>query len=146
MTQRVMLIACSKAKLPHEALAKDLYQGDLFKKARALAELRGARWFVLSAKLGVVAPNTVIFPYDDTLASKSRSARHSWGNKVLYHLRMLNLLGEQLEVLAGRLYRTSGNWTAGLDVTVPMRGMGIGQQKAWLAEQLRVEQLPIPRK
>lgn len=131
---RVMLIACSKAKRPHEAMAADLYQGDLFKKARALAEKRGARWFVLSAKHGVVEPSRVLHPYDDTLAHSRRDQLARWNALVLEQLTAARLLAAPLEILAGRCYR---GWSACLDVTVPMRGLGIGEQKAWLAAQLR---------
>jgi hypothetical protein len=131
---RVMLIACSKAKRPHEAVAAELYQGDLFKKARALAENRGARWFVLSAKHGVVSPDRVLHPYDDTLAHATRDRLAAWNALVLSQLVEAKLLAEPLEILAGRCYR---GWASCLDATVPMRGMGIGKQKAWLAEQLR---------
>ena len=32
-TNQLVLIACSKSKLPHMAKAVELYQGDLFKKS-----------------------------------------------------------------------------------------------------------------
>jgi hypothetical protein len=131
--ERVILVACSKAKLAAPAEARLLYQGDLFRKARSLAALRGARWFILSAKHGLVAPDTVLQPYDDTLAHATRERLAAWNALVLAQLGAARLLAEPLEVLAGRCYR---GWTACLDVTVPMRGMGIGQQKAWLSKQL----------
>lgn len=131
---RVMLIACSAGKLACSAPAWQLYTGDLFRKAKALAEARGARWFVLSAKHGLVAPDTVLQPYDDTLAHATRERLAEWNAMVLAQLVEARLLDQPLEVLAGRCYR---GWTACLDVTVPMRGMGIGQQKQWLADQIR---------
>jgi hypothetical protein len=130
--QRLILIACSKAKLPHAAPAAQLYQGDLFRKARALAERLGWPWAVLSARHGVVLPQHWLAPYNDTLTAATREQRAAWNRMVLQQL------GERarqpLAVIAGRQYR---GWTAGLDVAVPLAGLGIGKQKARLAEMLK---------
>jgi hypothetical protein len=133
--QRLTLIACSKAKLPHAAQARDLYQGDLFRKARAWAEKRGARWLILSARHGLVQPQHWLAPYNETLADLPRSQRFHWGERVRAQLDALDQLQQPLEILAGRAYR--GAWTVGLDVTVPLAGLGIGAQKARLAAMLK---------
>jgi hypothetical protein len=131
MTQRLVLIGCSKVKLPQAAPARLLYRGDLFQKSRAWAEMRGARWLVLSAKYGVVEPDTVLEPYDETLASWTKARRAEWDRLVLQQLGLRARV--PLLLLAGARYR---GWTAGLDVKVPLLGMEIGEQKAWLAREL----------
>ena len=68
----VALVACSAAKLTEPAPAKDLYQGQLFRLARAWAERFAARWYVLSALHGVLDPSRVIEPYDLSMADRAR--------------------------------------------------------------------------
>ena len=65
---RIGIVACSKTKLATPAPAKDLYTSPLFKAARAYCERTYDRWFILSALHGLVEPETVIEPYDVTLA------------------------------------------------------------------------------
>lgn len=130
--QRLILIACSKAKLPAAAPARELYRGDLFRKARAFAEQQGAPWLILSARHGVVQPDEILGPYDDTLNTATRAQLAAWDARVL---QQLGPLAEQpLTVFGGARYR---GWTAGRDVWNPLVGMGIGSQKAWLAAQIR---------
>jgi hypothetical protein len=58
---RLILIGCSKTKLPYRRDSKrggrllpaELYGGDLFKKRVAYAEREGASWAVLSAAFGL---------------------------------------------------------------------------------------------
>src|SRR3546814_7260194 len=63
----VFLVACVAAKLDRPAPARDLYASPWFQKARAYVERQGGAWFILSAKHGLIAPETVIAPYDETL-------------------------------------------------------------------------------
>lgn len=127
----VVLVACCDAKLPLAARAGDIYRSDLFLKARAWAERNGSRWFILSAKHGVLAPDTMIDPYDVSMIGRTRDERHSWDAMVLAQLRVHGVTSGT--VLAGRKYR---GWIADRPFAVPMEGMGIGAQKGWLKRQL----------
>lgn len=61
----VLIIACSSQKAPVEkAPAKDLYTGNLFIKARKLAEMHNVPYWILSAKYGIIMPDDVIETYD----------------------------------------------------------------------------------
>src|SRR3546814_2942975 len=66
----VFLVACVAAKLDRPAPARDLYASPWFQKARAYVERQGGAWFILSAKHGLIAPETVIARYDETLGAK----------------------------------------------------------------------------
>lgn len=66
-----ILIPCGNAKLAHAAPARDLYTGSLFRLARRFAEARGP-WWILSAKHGLVHPDTVLEPYNVTLQGPNR--------------------------------------------------------------------------
>ena len=136
MTRPVHLVACVGQKLPHAARAGYLYQSDWFRKARAYAMLQGGRWFILSALHGLVAPSRMIEPYNVSLGDLGAAERRAWGDRVSAQL--ADAIGPRTPVviLAGRLYRDPLATWAGSRATVPMEGMGIGQQKAWLARQI----------
>lgn len=132
----IVLVACSGQKLDHAAPAQDLYTSDLFKKARAWAEKFGGRWYILSAKHGVVPPGQIIKPYDETLNDKTGHERACWNALVRAQF------GEPscgVVVLAGEKYR---GWLSGIPHDVPMAGLGIGQQKAWLKSQVDAGKAP----
>lgn len=59
----IALVGCGKSKLDHAAPARQLYTGSLFVAAsRWAAECDG--WFILSAKFGLLDPETVVEPYE----------------------------------------------------------------------------------
>ena len=68
---KVILVSCVGQKLGYPAPAADLYQSDWFKKARAYAEAEGQRWYILSAKHGLVNPSKVLTPFDRDWETKS---------------------------------------------------------------------------
>ncbi len=78
---RIALVACGAAKLRHRAPAKDLYIGPLFRAARAYAESCCDHWYILSAKHGLVDPETEIEPYDQEM-SKDEQILSRWGESV----------------------------------------------------------------
>jgi len=136
MTRPVHLVACVGQKLPHAARAGHLYQSDWFRKARAYAMMKGGRWFILSALHGLVPPSRSIEPYNVTLADMTAAERRAWGERVSAQLD--EQIGPRTPVvfLAGRLYRDPLTAWAGSRAIVPMEGLGIGEQKAWLARQI----------
>lgn len=124
-----VLVACCGRKLPHAAPAQELYQSDLFRKARAYAE-RAGRWLILSAEHGVVAPDDVLAPYDRTLDGMSRAERLQWAERVRRRLSP----AEHYVVLAGEKY--CGWIDPSFSVERPLLGLGIGQQLSWLKKEL----------
>jgi hypothetical protein len=130
------LIACCAGKLGHAAPARFLYTSDLFRKSVAYVEARGEPWLILSALHGVVDPDAVIAPYDVTLVSMSRREREQWGAFAADALWRWS--DSEFVMLAGTSYRepmmASHIWRArGYTASAPMQGLGIGEQKAWLA-------------
>ncbi len=134
------LVACVAGKHATAMPAADLYRSDWFAKARAYVEAQEVPWQILSARHGLIDPATVIDPYDDTLIGKPEWERLAWGDKVMGQLLRLLPRGGAVTLLAGRMYRDaitaqpcarSGHWRW----HVPMQGLGIGEQKAWLAHR-----------
>ena len=137
-TRPIILVACCGLKLDRPAPAADLYTSDLFRKSRAYAERFGHAWYILSAKHGILSPDKVISPYDDTLRGKSARERASWNRMVLAQWGCGHR--HPVVILAGNDYRGWVGEAAGAFQT-PMEGMRIGQQKAWLKAQLAAPQL-----
>jgi hypothetical protein len=133
------LVGCASQKLNRPAPARELYVSQLFKKASAYAEATCDRWYVLSAKHGLVHPDTVLEPYDVRLGTNHRTSPpiHTWAAGVRGQLdaELAGLENVTLVALAGEQYRTAvrdSRWP----VLVPMKGLGIGQQLGWLTGQL----------
>lgn len=134
------LVGCGKLKLPRPARAKDLYTGTLFKASRAFAEQCDG-WRILSARYGLVSPDSRIAPYNQRLCA-NRLERHQWGlvaaTGLTYEMRGLDF---EVIVLAGEDYADpicSVLEQRGIVCKRPLRGMGIGQRMAWLKKQIEV--------
>lgn len=121
------LVACSASKLASAAPARQLYQGALFKKQVAWLEARGHRWAILSAKHGLVQPEQVIEPYDQTLSEMSAAARALWSTRTNMQLKA-TFPGQIFLVLAGKLYRSA---VRDLPFQAPANGLTIGRQLAF---------------
>jgi hypothetical protein len=134
MSEHVVLVACCGKKLSEPSRAKDLYRSELFLKSRRYAEQHGDHWLILSAKHGVVDPDTVIEPYDETLNEKSAAERRSWAAKVTQQLSSCR--HDRLTVLAGEAYC---GWVEGFNVERPMQGLGIGQQLQYLLQHTELQ-------
>lgn len=130
---RLYLVACTKTKAPTPRQARDLYAAsDWFAKARAYVEALRAPWFILSAEHGLLDPDQVVTPYETTLLRMSAAERRAWGLRVLDQLAASGALGRPVTFLAGQHYRTELEPQLA-DSFTPMRGLGLGEQKAWLA-------------
>jgi hypothetical protein len=78
----VALVSCVKSKQEYACAARDLYISPRFRLSRSIAENHADHWFVLSARYGLVDPNDVISPYEQTLKTAKMTARREWAQKV----------------------------------------------------------------
>ena len=132
----LVLVSCVKSKRLAPAPARELYTSPLFTMARAIVEHQGAEWRILSALHGLVDPNQVIEPYEHTLKGKSVSARRSWAEGLLPQLLPLAKEFGRVVFFAGEDYRAflqEPLRRSGVSVEVPMQGLSLGQQLAWLS-------------
>jgi hypothetical protein len=129
VTITVGLVACGKQKLAAPAEARLLYVSPLFRKASAYATATYDRWFILSARHGLLVPDQVIAPYDLSLRHLSRAERRHWAAAVLAEIEQLNLQDASYFLHAGQRY--SEFLAEPLSATRPLAGLGIGQQLAW---------------
>ena len=133
----VFLVACVSEKHARSMPARELYCSPWFQKARAFVERQAGEWLILSAKYGLVEPDQVIEPYNETLNEKSIDERREWSRKVVRELQPHCPAGTSVAFLAGEKYRefiAPALSELGCRVEVPMEGFGIGEQLHWLSK------------
>jgi hypothetical protein len=134
---RIGLVGCVSKKREVALPARDLYVSPLFLGRRLAVELDCERWFILSAKLGLLSPDQVVAPYDQTLKTATATERRAWSQGVLQALDAAvgEIAGTVIEIHAGVEYREfgleDGLQERGAEVVVPTRGLPIGRQLAF---------------
>ena len=135
MEERIYLVSCVAEKSPTPAPARDLYLSTWFKLARARVERDQAPWFILSAKHGLLDPNTVVEPYDETLNRMGMAARRAWADRVQAQMTERLPDAHEVVIFAGARYRENleDYLRARFPlVSIPMKGLRIGEQISWL--------------
>ena len=133
----VVLVSCVKSKLSSYAPARELYTSAWFRKVRDIVERTGARWFVLSARYGLVAPDDEIAPYNYTLNAVDGAQRKEWANRVLSSLLPELVSVKRVVLFAVWRYReflVEPLQEHGIQVHVPLANLARGKQLAWLSE------------
>ena len=141
-TKTVCLIACTSRKGLYPAPAEFIYRSPLFAAGRSYAEHRTDRWFILSAKHGLLLPGEQIAPYNESLHDIDDAGRESWARKV--HRQLKSRIDSKADVvfLAGATYRSHLEpllQAAGHRTAAPMSFLGIGSQVAWLQKVAKNE-------
>jgi hypothetical protein len=136
---RIGLVGCVKRKRSTATPACDLYTSPLFRGRRRYVEATCDLWFILSARHGLVEPETVLGPYDESLTNASLDRRRSWARSVLVDLdtRLGDHHGRTFEIHPGATYRehglVDGLRQRGAVVVIPAVGLTQGQQLAFYA-------------
>jgi hypothetical protein len=92
--------------------------------------------FILSAKHGLVEPEQVLAPYDETLTKLPRAARRRWSAWVLQAMDQAlgEVSGTVIELHAGMAYLDHGLVVGlrerGAVLEHPVQGLSFGQQLA----------------
>jgi len=134
---RIGLVGCVKQKATTQLAAQDLYTSALFMGRRGWVEQTCERWFVLSALHGLVEPDQVIEPYDETLIGAGVAAKRAFARDLLEQLeeKLGTLKRYVFEIHAGNDYTAfglaDGLVAAGAVVENPAQGLGIGKQLAF---------------
>ena len=134
------LVSCVGQKRDRPSVAKDLYTSVWFHKARAFVEGTGSPWYILSAEHGLLDPDRMVEPYEKTLNAMGVGERRHWAQRVFSQLELAGVADSRLSLLAGQRYREfllERLRGIGVEVEVPMAGLGIGEQLRWLGEQVR---------
>lgn len=129
MSRKIILISCVSKKRSHRAAAQDLYTSTLFTlNLRYARQLKPDAIFILSAKHGLLDPETIIDPYDVTLNKMSAASLRDWADNVRGQLAArTDLERDHFTFLAGNNYRKF--LIPHLHhYEVPMEGLRIGEQ------------------
>lgn len=131
--KEVTLIQCTDSKLKTKAKAKDLYRKSrFFKTMRRWAEARGEPWYILSAKHGLVDPETTLEPYDE------RGLTEEQAKTISMQLKDDGV--DTVHITAGRDYTgplIPELEARGIDVIEHCAGCRIGERRKRLAEKAR---------
>ncbi len=137
---KVYLVSCVKSKLAVQAPARDLYVSAWFRKARAIADREGDRWYVLSAEHGLVAAEKMLAPYDKTLTGMSPAERRKWASGVVEAISRIADPSDELVFLAVAAYRRDvvpALRELGFhSIEEPLEGLRQGEQLQWLTREL----------
>ncbi|RRJ54651.1 hypothetical protein EHV15_34200 [Paenibacillus oralis] len=138
--KKIALISCTKKKQTYECPAQELYlPSSLFKKAKLYVQRKEYDgWYILSALHGLLSPDQVVAPYNQTLNSMSIVDIRDWSKKVADQVISLN--PKEIHFYAGDNYRKElipRLEKAGIVCYVPLRGKRIGEQLAFYNEELK---------
>ena len=137
---QLYLVSCTNKKTPTPRKAKNLYISPWFGKAKTYVESTNQRWFILSAKYGLVDPNSKINPYDKSMNSMPVKERMKWAEDVSNKLRLHITDIDTIYILAGHRYREflvpKLRDYDDVNICVPMEGLRIGEQLRWLNERV----------
>ena len=129
----VTLIQCTDGKRDEPAPAKDLYDTSAyFRVMRRWARARGDPWFILSAKHGLVRPDTWLEPYDERGLSVEQAETiatqlHADGVTTVHLTAGRDYTGELVPELEAR----------GIDVVNHFAGERIGTRRSKLEAAAR---------
>jgi hypothetical protein len=137
--QTAYLVSCVSQKCPRAAPAKDFYISPWFRKVRGYVEGSGSPWFILSAKYGLVSPDQILSPYDETLNRMPVALRRDWAARVERQLDQELPSVRRIVFLAGLRYREfleGALQRRFVSVEIPMEGLKIGKQLQWLGHHV----------
>ena len=100
----VCFVACGVKKAARPMTASMLYIGSFFRANREYASRVADRWYILSAKHGVLHPDQVIRPYDCSIAAFTADEREQWAARVWRRMEPLIEGAERIILLAGKNY------------------------------------------
>lgn len=139
---RVAIVGCGSKKwdVDVEVPIYRLYTSAYFEKKRSYAETCCDRWYVLSAKYGLVGPRYPAEPYDLSVDDLDGKELDQWVGDVDIELSREIDARDTVVFLAGQRYfepladvLEEYVW----DLERPFQETsGIGEQMAWLADQL----------
>lgn len=132
------LIPCSKTKATVPCAAINMYwRSALFRGAAQSAEAKGQAVLILSAKHGVLRPDTEIEPYDVTLIGMPVAQRKAWAGAVLRGLLTMLTPGDEVVSYLGEQYAefVLPALRGTFRVSEPLKGMSQGKRLAWFKRE-----------
>lgn len=133
---KIALISCCKQKREELCMAKDIYISPLFKYSlKYIIQHNYDKYYILSAKYGLLQPDIYIEPYDNSLISMPKNDRVRWGISVSNDIYRLIKEGSTIDIYGGKLYYCNLDLSA-YDVNIIFGNMGIGQRLKYLKNNI----------
>ena len=140
---KIYLVSCAAKKLDGAHPAEDLYISPLFKLSKEYVKKHiqpqnGDKWFILSAKHHLLAPETEIENYNQTLNDAPKAEKMDWARKVMDNLRPLLAKTDHVVFLAGKNYTQYLIPDIGklkIETTDILKGKRVGERLKFLREE-----------
>lgn len=141
---RVALLSCTSRKKPYRCEARELYsESPRFRRAYMYAKLVADKVYILSAKYGLVAEDTRIEPYNETIKEKGVQERRKWVESVIDGLKKVaDLEQDEYIIIAGEAYNEyllphlKSYW-------LPLKGRALGEWIPELDRLIQSENMPV---
>lgn len=135
----IVFIACTKKKQDHPCKAKEMYRPSaLFTAGWRYAEsLNPDTIYILSAKYGLLNPETIITPYEKTLISAKDAQIRQWSIMVADQIKKAGIdRSDHAVFLCGKPYR---KYIKNLfpNHSAPVSHLGIGKQIKFYKENTK---------
>jgi len=127
------LIACSKTKAKKRCKASEMYTGAMFQLSVRLMEKWKCPYMIISAKYGLIDPDTIINPYELKMTDLTMPQREEMAKKINAGLKSRLRKDEIVLCLMGIEYML---FARDIPVLMPMVGMGIGRRLQFLKSML----------
>lgn len=79
----ILLVSCGKRKSDIRCQAKEMYNSFRFQRIKDIAESLGIQWYIMSAKYGLLNPESIIEPYDMCLTNCSDEYQQQWARHIV---------------------------------------------------------------
>lgn len=79
----ILLVSCGKRKSSVPCQAKEMYNSFRFQQIKTIAESLKVRWYIMSAKYGLLSPESIIEPYDMCLINCSDEYQQQWAQCIV---------------------------------------------------------------
>lgn len=133
----VSIAQCTNLKNDEQMPAGELYTASAyFRDQKAYAEAVADRWFIQSAKYGLLDPERVIEPYD--LRPRHIEDVDAWAEEIARRLALEIPTDARVDVLGGKKYAdplVPALERRGFEVHEPLRGLRLGKRRKKLREK-----------
>lgn len=135
----VVLVQCTDSKRDGEHAAHDLYdESAYFRRQRSYAKMFADKWYVQSAKHGLLAPGESVSDYDRR--PKDIDDIGAWAEGIATYLERRHAPERwAVTILGGAAYAdpvTPRLEERGYEVLEPMRGLKFGRRLRWLKNRV----------
>ncbi len=132
---KIYLISCVKQKKTGQHIANELYISPLFKKMLIHARNNGDKYYILSAKYGLLDAHMKISEYEESLNSKKEIEKKEWADNVFEDIKQNISTNDDIFILGGKnyyYYLEQHLLNNNYNVSIPMKGLSIGRMLQWL--------------